>query len=174
MIHLRSYNESAGGLYRQVDDEEFESHMDSQQVDTFTKGELQTLFNIIEVTTRVIKVVLNKISGSKMSDINMAGWHVASRSVRTLKEYKYGGGDNKSYSYPRTPANNIYIWDMGLSWQISTSIDITKSCDDYFYVSITRQSTMWTRKDYYICDRFVGLKSLIIDLFEERREAIDI
>jgi hypothetical protein len=151
MIHLRSFNESTGGLYRQADDEEFESHKDSQQVDTFTTGEVQALLDMVKLTTRVIQVGLYKVT------------HVR-KSVRTLKEYKFGGGDNKSYSYPRTPANNIYIWDKGLSWQLSMAIDITKSCDDYFYVSVP-----WRRVDYYICDGFVGLKSLIIDLFEERK-----
>jgi hypothetical protein len=163
MVHLRSYNESAGELYRQVDNEEFESHKDSQQVDTFTKGELQTLFNIIEGTTRVIQVGLYNISGPKMSDIDHLTHY--RMSVRTLKEYNFGGADNKSItSYPRIPTNNIYIWDRGLSWQISMTIEITKSCDDYFYVSVTMR-----RADYYICDGVAGLKSLVVDLFEERK-----
>ena len=175
MIHLRSFNESAGQLYREVDDEEFESHMDSQQVDTFSKGELQILFdNILWVPTKAIEVWLYKVRGTKMSAITF--YHALTTigftnraKARVLKTYKI---DNKSTrtlpqvgSYPMTPANKIYMWVEGLSWQIPIEIIITKSCDDYFYAYVTTR-----RVDYYICDGLAGLKSLLVDLFESRKE----
>jgi hypothetical protein len=147
MIHLRAYNESAGGLYRQVNDEEFERHKVGQQFDTFTKKEIQELIDIVQGT---------KIGG----DVSLFKRDYNKMNIRTLKTYTFNGrGENNPHVtiiYPRTLVNNVTIWHSGPNFVI---IDICKSNDEWFYVRARRYG-------HYICDGFPGLKSMLVDLYQ--------
>jgi hypothetical protein len=163
MTHLITYNESASKLYRQVDADEINRHMAGQQADNFTPGEIQALLDIVEGTGRKAEVV--------ESNKDLDNFMFRQRGER-IKIHTFNWDDDKSAQrdvfYRRTPpTNNVYIWDDGLFGQTFMVVNIYKSSDDWFYVSVKYNMHI---SAWVICDGFAGLKSLIIDLFESRKK----
>jgi len=163
MTHLVTYNESAGKLYRQVDEDEIIRHMATQKADNFTPGEIQVLLDFVEGTGRKVTVVESK------KDLD--NFMFRQRGER-IKIHTFNWDDDKSAQrdvfYRRTPpTNNVYIWDDGLIGQTHIVVNIYKSSDDWFYASVKYNMHI---SAWVICDGFNGLKSLVVDLFESRKK----
>ncbi len=158
MIHLSSYNESAGKLYRQVDENEIIRHMAGQQSDNFTTGELQVISDIVEGTGRKVEVT------ESMGDMDKFTFNRGDK----IRIYGFGwDNDNRlSILSPDMPYH-LSIWDEGLSKQNPMVMRIVKSSDDWFYVKVKvfTQVAAWV-----ICDGVAGLKSMLTDLFKKREQ----
>jgi hypothetical protein len=162
MIHLRTYNESAGSIYRELSEDEIKEHMSENRPDTFTSGEVQTLLDIVKATNRPVEFVewnFDMKDGLEFHSIN-------SRRLRShLFLFEPDGKTTRDIMFPRVPANNIIICDVGRKMQEYMYIFLLKSSDDWFYALMEIED----EPSWFICDGFNGLKSLIIDLFESRK-----
>jgi len=162
MIHLRTYNESAGPDYRELSEDEIHDHMSENRSDTFTSGEVQALLDIVKATNRPVEVVEFKLD---MKD----GLEFHSYKNRLLRSHVFSFGPDimtsRNIRFPRVPANEIFICDVGFKRQPEMDIYILKSSDDWFYALMEIED----EPSWFISDGFNGLKSLVADLFESRK-----
>ncbi len=174
MKHLRRYNESAGRPWLELRKGEMRRHMNGKEADTFAKGEVTAILDLMGATGRHV-IVTEYLIGAKTLEVGLFN-----RSARRLREHVFGGGtDGAAPSVhivsPMTPANNICISDQ--SRHIWT--EIFKSTDDYFYVTrhnLQHQGSalsgpgLGRNECFYLCDELHGLKSMLGDFFEGRKQ----
>jgi hypothetical protein len=162
MTHLKSYNESAGQLWRQVGEQEMATRITGQQVDAFTTPEVRKILTLVEGLDLGGYCQVSEAQASgKLLDITKFGdW------TRQLRHHYFGEQPKTELIYPRAAATNVHVdgcyWhNMARSWQLK----IYKSVDDWFYVYDGHDDS------YYLCDGIQGLLDFMSDLFLKRKRA---
>ncbi len=143
MIHLKSFMESAGSMWRQVDRSEMEKRMRGHVVDTITKAEVQRVIDLLLESGRDMELNEYKMDVETL-EISLFG-----EEAKDLRNH-YPHLNKKNVWHPRTPANNLLIRSyMG----IIAHFEVFKCDDDYFWVE--------SGDKYFICDGIEGLLSML-------------
>jgi len=160
MIHIKSYNESAGQIWSQVGEQEMATKIAGQRIDAFTTAEVRKILTLVEgLDLGGYSVVSENKASGKLLDITVFGeW------PRKLRHHFIGKTTKTELIYPRVAATNVliagyYEHKMSRSWQLN----IYKSVDDWFYVH--------DGHSFYLCDGIQGLLDFMSDLFLKRKRA---
>ena len=150
MIHIKSFMESAGLLWRQVTEEEMERKMRGKVIDTITKGEIHKVINLLKESGRAIEIVEFQIN-AKTLEIDIFNEEV----TKTLRRH-WLQSDTKKVSYTRIATNNLLIKSNTAA--VRQYFEIFKCDDDYFWVESSDD-------DHFICDGIQGLLSMLADYY---------
>jgi hypothetical protein len=124
MIHIKSYNESAGQIWSQVGEQEMATRIAGQQVDAFTTAEVRKILTLVEGLDLggYCQVSEAQASGELLDITKFGDW------TRQLRHHYFGEQPKTELIYPRVVANNVFV-ECGYDFYI----DIYKSVDDWFY-----------------------------------------
>jgi hypothetical protein len=174
MRHIRTYNESSGQTWRRVGEDEMARHMRGQEVDTFAKGEVKEIVDLIipKLGWEVREVHVPTLARTGRLEIEMFD-----EEVQPLRKFFTDSDGRPSHDIDnsRKPSNHVIVCDMtqvapnvlfmGVPMTKNVWHEIFKSTDDYFYVCTSDP----TEDDvYHICDGLVGVKSLLGEFIEGR------
>ena len=161
MIHLKSYNESAGQLWRQVTRAEMSTRMGGQVVDTFTEAEVLRITTLCRSLGKVDHVAEHEIPAKVLN------YQVFRYIAKELTVHPLGQYDRRSAPEVIVPANNLLISlsdpniDGLLDHHKAYIFDIFKSAEDWFFVSKTPYLEDFQDQKWYVCDGLSGLLSML-------------
>ena len=147
--------ESAGLLWRQVDEADMEKKMKGKKIEVITTAEIQKVIDLLKESDRDIDIVEFKTK-DKTLEIGLYNEVVA----KTLRRRWLQSDTNKDW-YPRIATNNLCIKSF---CDAGPDFEIFKCDDDYFWVESTDG-------DCIICDGIQGLLSMLADHYTIEKKA---
>lgn len=178
MIHIRPYDESAGGHWVQVTKDEYGPR--ARDMDIISSMEVERIRSVFRVVVDSVK------------DADMTEYFVHEEGqfrVRTfLRETSVFSGVMFKDQHPRKPANLLELRFLPVRpFDAVPSLQVTlwRDVEDYYHVSDelwrhvhtcglppARQFGRWGGLDYYRCDGLAGLAALVGEKTSEMKRTI--